>query len=153
MIPILFLPKLLIAGGSSFLGTLEIPPVAEISNHTLLGEKIPAAKVVCRDRWGTPMLPDGKGGYSLIAPIDHKLIAESLWIPPASGERPVPAPTPAAAPPILLPSGNDHEATKSAGLPHVDLPPGIGTIPTLPAAPAAPAAPTVAPATTTTHAK
>jgi len=50
--------------------------------------------VVCRDRWGTPMLPDGKAGYSLIAPIKKSLIAQSLWIPPVTGERPPPPPAP-----------------------------------------------------------
>ncbi|MFZ0435190.1 MAG: hypothetical protein WAL87_04365 [Chthoniobacterales bacterium] len=34
------------------------------------------------------MLPDGKGGYSVIAPIKKNLIAQSLWIPPVSGNRP-----------------------------------------------------------------
>jgi hypothetical protein len=93
MIP-LILSSLLIAGGSSFLGNLQLPSAEPITNHTLLGEKIPATKVVCRDRWGTPMLPDGKAGYSLIAPTNAALIAQSLWIPPASGtrpERPVPS--------------------------------------------------------------
>jgi hypothetical protein len=82
------LPKLLIAGGSSFLGTLEIPPTQVINNHTLAGEKIPSTQVVCRDRWGTPMLPNGKAGYSLISPINQDLIAQSLWVPPVHGERP-----------------------------------------------------------------
>ena len=40
------------------------------------------------------MLPNGKGGYSLISPINKKLIEQSLWIPPVSGSRPLPAPTP-----------------------------------------------------------
>jgi hypothetical protein len=70
-------------------------------NHTLAGEKIPAREVVCRDRWGTPMLPDGKGSYSIIAPIDKGLIAQSLWIPPVSGSRPIPTPTPSASLPVL----------------------------------------------------
>jgi hypothetical protein len=35
------------------------------------------------------MPPDGKAGYSLIAPIRKKLIEQSLWIPPVSGTRPV----------------------------------------------------------------
>jgi len=90
------LPKLLIAGGSSFLGNVEIPTNPLIMNHTLSGEKIPGDKVVCRDRWGTPMLPDGKGGYSLIAPIKKSLISQSLWVPPVAGERPLPTHTPAA---------------------------------------------------------
>lgn len=85
---LLTLPKLLIAGGASFLGTLDAPPSVVMMNHTLAGEKIPSKQVVCRDRWGTPMLPDGKAGYSIIAPIKKSLIAQSLWIPPLCGERP-----------------------------------------------------------------
>jgi hypothetical protein len=84
----LSLPKFLIAGGA-FLGTLQLPQQVPVDNHTLLGERIPSAQVVTRSRWGTPMLPDGKGGYSLIAPINQKNIAQSLWIPPVSGHRPV----------------------------------------------------------------
>jgi hypothetical protein len=91
MFALCLLPKLLIAGGSSFLGTLELPPPEVINNHTLSGEKIPSTQVVCRDRWGTPMLPNGKAGYSLIAPIKKGLIAQSLWIPPIAGERPLKA--------------------------------------------------------------
>ena len=106
MISLLLLPKLLIAGGSSFLGNIELPPAVLTMNHTLKGEQIPAAQVVCRDRWGTPMLPDGKGSYSLIAPINKKLIAQSLWIPPVSGKRPVAiaaVPKAAAPAPAVLP--------------------------------------------------
>ena len=99
MISLLFFPKLLIAGGSSFLGTLQIPPAEELLNHTLAGKSIPAAQIVCRDRWGTPMLPDGSAGYSLIAPIKKDLIAQSLWIPPVSGSRPTPTPALAAPTP------------------------------------------------------
>ena len=101
MISLLLLPKLLIAGGSSFLGTLELPRSPDMINHTLAGEKIPAREVVCRDRWGTPMLPDGKGSYSIIAPIDKGLIAQSLWIPPISGSRPTPTPPPSVSLPVL----------------------------------------------------
>jgi hypothetical protein len=103
--PFLLIPKLLLAGGSSFLGNLELPAMVDVPNHTLAGEKIPASKVVCRNQWGTPMLPDGKAGYSLIAPINEKLIAQSLWIPPVSGSRPksdslpVTVPSPASASP------------------------------------------------------
>jgi hypothetical protein len=89
---LVLIPKLLIAGGSSFLGTVDFPSNPVIMNHTLAGEKIPGDKVVCRDRWGTPMLPDGKGGYSLIAPIKKSLLEQSLWIPPVAGERPLPTP-------------------------------------------------------------
>lgn len=88
MTPLLIFPKLFIAGGV-FLGTLQPPPEVPFDNHTLLGKKIPAAQVVTRSYWGTPMLPDGKGGYSLIAPINTNFIAQSLWIPPVSGTRPV----------------------------------------------------------------
>lgn len=109
---LLTLPKLLIAGGASFLGTLDSPPSVVMMNHTLAGEKIPSKQVVCRDRWGTPMLPDGKAGYSIIAPIKKSLIAQSLWIPPLCGERPkVKLPEPASTPvpssavtPIAVPS-------------------------------------------------
>ncbi len=79
---------LLIAGGT-FLGTLTtqtggLTTQAEIDmyNHTLRGERILAREVVCRNRWGTPMLPNGKGGYSLIAPINQEFIAQSLIQPP-----------------------------------------------------------------------
>ena len=103
MIPLLLFPKLFIAGGV-FLGTLQLPPDVPLDNHTLLGEKIPASQVVTRSTWGTPMLPDGKGGYSLIAPIKKKLIEQSLWIPPVSGTRPVveePVATNTVPPPVL----------------------------------------------------
>lgn len=111
MISLLLLPKLLIAGGSSFLGNVEMPTLTQTMNHTLKGEQIPSAQVVCRDQWGTPMLPDGKGSYSLIAPINKKLIAQSLWIPPVSGKRPAlvasksvaPASSPAVPVPLSLP--------------------------------------------------
>lgn len=108
MIP-LILTSLLLAGGSSFLGNLQLPAAEMTTNHTLLGEKIAADKVVCRDRWGTPMLPNGKAGYSLIAPISSNLIAQSLWIPPVSGTRPESRPAliaPATVTtPLVLPAG------------------------------------------------
>ena len=87
MTPLLLLPKLFLAG-ASMLFTMQVPQEIPVDNHTLAGEKIAAAQVVTRSRWGTPMLPDGKGGYSLIAPINKKFIAQSLWIPPVSGTRP-----------------------------------------------------------------
>lgn len=77
--------SLLLAGGS-FLGAVtQTTQVTEIEtyNHTLRGERILAKEVVCRSRWGTPMLPDGKGGYSLIAPINQEFIERSLFQPPA----------------------------------------------------------------------
>lgn len=98
MSPLFFIPAFLIAGGSSFLGNIELPADVQMMNHTLAGEKIPAADVVCRNRWGTPMLPDGKAGYSVIAPVKKGLIAQSLWIPPVSGSRPKPALATLAAP-------------------------------------------------------
>ncbi|MEO6847060.1 MAG: hypothetical protein ABI443_06265, partial [Chthoniobacterales bacterium] len=51
-------------------------------NTTLIGEKVLAKEVVCRTMWGTPMLPNTKAGYSIIAPIKPALIAESNIIPP-----------------------------------------------------------------------
>lgn len=75
---------LLIAGGA-FLGTLTAPPESEMVNHTLRGEVVMAKEVVCRGMWGTPMLPDGKGGYSLISPISPEFIAQSLVQPPKTG--------------------------------------------------------------------
>lgn len=78
---------LLIAGGT-FLGNLATTTSStttvqtETYNHTLRGERILASEVVCRNMWGTPMLPDGKGGYSVIAPINQEFIARSLIQPP-----------------------------------------------------------------------
>lgn len=110
------LPKLLIAGGSSFLGTLQTPAPQVINNHTLAGEKIPSTKVVCRDRWGTPMLPDARAGYSLIAPIKANLIAQSLWVPPIYGERPSRASVPVTV------SAAPAAAASSAVVPSVPAP-------------------------------
>jgi hypothetical protein len=122
MIPLLLLPKLFIAGGV-FLGTLQIPPTTPIDNHTLLGEKIPSTQVVTRSCWGTPMLPDGKGGYSLIAPINKKFIEQSLWIPPVSGTRPL------VEPPMV--------ETNAAPAPLPSLPPASLPLPVTPSVPAA----------------
>jgi hypothetical protein len=72
---------LLIAGGA-FLSTLATPQDPDMFNHTLRGERVLAREVVCRNMWGTPMLPDGKAGYSLIAPINPEFIAQSLIQPP-----------------------------------------------------------------------
>jgi hypothetical protein len=76
--------SLIIAGGISAAAASQTTAVTwpDINNHTLRGEIVPAKEVVCRNRWGTPMLPDGKGGYSLIAPINQKWIDESLQQPP-----------------------------------------------------------------------
>jgi hypothetical protein len=81
-------PKLFLAGGV-FLGAFQEPTPVDVINHTLPGMEISSSQVVCSSRWGTPMPPDGRAGYSLIAPIRKKLIAQSLWIPPTSGTRPV----------------------------------------------------------------
>ncbi len=91
MIPIL------IAGGS-MLGTLVAPQIPDLPNHLLTGSTVPAKQVVCRTRWGTPMMPDGKGSYSLLSGPDPVLIERSLVQPPktdapifrpASMQRPV----------------------------------------------------------------
>jgi hypothetical protein len=76
--------SLIIAGGVYVAATTQTTTTQwiDINNHTLRGETILASQVVCRNRWGTPMLPDGKGGYSLIAPINPIFIRESLIIPP-----------------------------------------------------------------------
>lgn len=74
---------LLIAGGLFFTPTPVVTePEPDLINHTLLGEQIPAKQVVTRNRWGTPMPPDGKGGYSLISPLVPEYIALSLIQPP-----------------------------------------------------------------------
>lgn len=72
---------LLLAGGA-FLSVVTPDPAPELSNHTLRGERIFAEEVVCRNRWGTPMLPTGKAGYSLVAPINQEFIELSLVQPP-----------------------------------------------------------------------
>ena len=74
--------SLIIAGGVSLAASSQSFKWPDINNHTLAGEVIPSSQVVCRNMWGTPMLPDGKGGYSLIAPINANYIKESLIIPP-----------------------------------------------------------------------
>ena len=79
---------LLIAGGA-FVGTLSTPKEPDMTNHTLRAEVVPAKDVVCRSMWGTPKLPDGKGGYTLIAPINPEFIALSLVQPPKPVDGPV----------------------------------------------------------------
>jgi hypothetical protein len=127
--------SLIIAGGISAAAAsstqFEWP---DMMNHTLLGEQIPAREVVCRNRWGTPMLPDGTGGYSLIAKINQDFIKESLIIPPVSPDdmvafRPLPPVTEAAT-----------------GQPAAPQAPAVPTSPTVPAAPSAPVAPAPTPA-------
>lgn len=74
---------LLIAGGA-VLTTIVQPELPEMMNHTLSGIEVQASNVVCRNRWGTPMMPTGDGGYSLIAVPEPSLIAQSLIQPPNS---------------------------------------------------------------------
>lgn len=82
---------LLLAGGAYIAPiTTTQSSAAEVDmyNHTLRGERILANEVVCRSRWGTPMLPNGKGGYSLISPINPEFIALSLIQPPKTSGTP-----------------------------------------------------------------
>jgi len=74
---------LLIAGGT-MLGPLVQPELPDMMNHTLTGIEVKASNVVTKNRWGTPMMPTGDGGYSLIAIPDPKLIEQSLIQPPNS---------------------------------------------------------------------
>lgn len=71
----------LIAGGS-LISTLVSPELPDLNNHTLRGTPVPAKVVVCRNAWGTPMMPDGKGSYNLTAAPDAALIERSLIQPP-----------------------------------------------------------------------
>jgi len=81
---------LLIAGGA-FIGAFSAPKEPDMMNYTLRGrvEMVLAKEVVCRNMWGTPMLPDGKGGYSLVAPVNQEFIARSLVQPPNPVAGPV----------------------------------------------------------------
>lgn len=77
----------LILAGGAFLGAATqsshiTVTETDLYNHTLRGERVLAKEVVCRNMWGTPMLPDGKGGYSIIAPINLEFIRQSLIQPP-----------------------------------------------------------------------
>lgn len=72
---------LLIAGGS-LISTFTAPPLPDFMNHTLNGTPVRAAEVVCRTRWGTPMMPDGKGSYNLTAAPNAISIQRSLIQPP-----------------------------------------------------------------------
>lgn len=89
---------LLIAGGT-ILTTLVMPDEVDLKNHTLAGAEVKAKQVVCRNAWGTPMLPDDRGSYSLIAPVDPVLIERSLIQPPKTD-----APTYIPDKPYILPS-------------------------------------------------
>lgn len=79
--------SLLLAGGA-FLGAATQSSITvtetDLYNHTLRGERVLAKEVVCRNMWGTPMLPNGKAGYSIIAPINQEYIERSLFQPPKS---------------------------------------------------------------------
>jgi hypothetical protein len=88
----------LIAGGS-IVNTLVAPEPVDTLNHTLLGVKVKAKEVVSRNMWGTPMMHDAKGSYSLIAPPDPVLIERSLIQPPKTD-----APTFVPDKPYKLPS-------------------------------------------------
>jgi hypothetical protein len=88
----------LIAGGT-IITTLVFPEEPDLMNHTLAGAKVKAKEVVCRNAWGTPMLPTGKGSYSLIAAPDPILIERSLIQPPKTD-----APTYVPGKPYILPS-------------------------------------------------
>lgn len=72
---------LLIAGGS-LISTFTAPQLPEMMNRTLNGTPVKAQEVVCRSRWGTPMMPDGKGSYILTAAPNPVYIQRSLIQPP-----------------------------------------------------------------------
>jgi len=72
---------LLIAGGS-IISILVTPPMPDLNNHLLSGSVVPVKEVVCRNRWGTPMMPTSKGSYNISAPPDQPLIVQSLIQPP-----------------------------------------------------------------------
>ena len=90
--------SLLIAGGS-LVSVFTAPEQPDLENHLLNGNKVKAKEVVCRSRWGTPMMPDGKGSYSLVAPADPVLIERSLIQPPKTD-----APVYRPGQPYVLPS-------------------------------------------------
>jgi hypothetical protein len=73
--------SVLIAGGS-IISTLVVPPMPDLNNHLLSGSVVPAKEVVCRNRWGTPMMPTGKGSYNIATPPDQPFIIRSLIQPP-----------------------------------------------------------------------
>jgi len=88
---------LIVAGGVFAGGVMPTATLqdTELLNNTLLAEVLPAKHVVCRNLWGTPMLPDGKGGYSLIQSVKEEFINQSLIIPPYASKgmvayRPLP---------------------------------------------------------------
>lgn len=75
---------LLIAGGA-VAAAFVAPELPEPMNHTLDGAEIKAAEVVCRNRYGTPMLPERGGSYSIAAPYNAELVRRSLVQPPRKG--------------------------------------------------------------------
>ena len=149
--------SLIIAGGISAAAASQTTAVnwPDINNHTLRGEIVPAKDVVCRNRWGTPMLPDGKGGYSLIAPINKDWIRESLYQPTVAPNgmvayRPLPPEQEVVIeqPAIPQPTTVAPPAASSAPAPAVQQAPVEPTLPasdTAAQAPAAPDAPVPAP--------
>jgi len=90
--------SLLIAGGT-IVSVFTAPEHPDLENHLLNGNLVKASEVVCRTRWGTPMMPDGKGSYSLVAPADPVLIERSLIQPPKTD-----APIYRPGQPYVLPS-------------------------------------------------
>ena len=120
--------SLIIAGGIFLTSPKANTEV--LYDQTLKGEPVPASNVVTWSAWGTPMMPDGKGGYSLIAPINQEYIEMSLKQPPRPSDfkpyrpeetvfaRPImqpppPAPTPTALPDVQItaPASTDAPAS------------------------------------------
>jgi len=89
---------LLIAGGVFFTPSPVTLADEEIINHTLVGDPVPAVQVVTRNRWGTPMLPDGKAGYNITMGVVPAYIAQSLIQPPITS-GPIFRPNPETAVP------------------------------------------------------
>jgi len=117
--------SLIIAGGI-FLTSPKAATTETLFDHTLRGEPIPASDVVTWNRFGTPMLPDGKGGYSLIAPINQDYINLSLKQPPRPSDPSFRAYRPAAtvfANPVsaTLPVAEDSTAVYSDAAPAAPL--------------------------------
>jgi hypothetical protein len=108
----MFLMLMFLIAGGSLITTLVPPQLPDFQNHLLNGTPVLAKEVVCRDRWGTPMMPDGKGSYSIIASPDPRLIERSLIQPPltlAPVYRPgtsAPSPSSLTAPVAESPEGS-----------------------------------------------
>ncbi len=144
--------SLIIAGGVSMAANAKPIDWPDVNNHTLKGETIPGSQVVCRDMWGTPMLPNGKGGYTLISPINGDFIKESLIQPPQDPRgmvayRPLPPVDESAdasvtlpAPPTVAPSAPPAAQAPASAAPAEASPQPDATAPVAPSdAPAAPA--------------